>query len=178
MSNIAEMPPRIEARIRPDFSALAELRQVFTGWCVWEYRERPGKPKPAKVPCDGKGGQLKTSEPSNWLTFDAARAAFERGGFDGVGVLLTGNAVAVVGGDIDNCLDSDGNIVAKHDVVAAMMKAFPYVEISPSGCGLRGFGLGAKPEGARHKNDLAECYDSATRGRYFTVTGVKYVAHG
>jgi predicted P-loop ATPase len=158
------------AKIRPDFEVIEKIAGSFSRWCVWGYKERGDGSKPAKVPSDGRRA-ISTRSPGDWLSFDQARKAYERGGFDGVGVLINGNA-PVVAIDIDGCLDEFGNVLPEFEaVVAALMALCTYVEISPSGTGLRGFIHGITPEDVPEKVGGVEIYDTCTAGRYVTITG-------
>ena len=136
-----------KAVVAPDFSTIDEFAGVFPGWCAWRYEDRCSGKKPAKVPF-GKRGRLSTAEPASWLAYSDARVFFNGGGFDGLGVLMTGSN-GVVAFDVDGCLDDAGNVVAEHDAVAALEAMGSYIEVSPGGRGLRGFVIGAKPEGCR-----------------------------
>lgn len=163
------------AVIQPEFSRIREIAPTFSKWCAWRLVEQ-AKGKPAKVPY-GNGKALSTISPEDWLSFDDAHKLYERGGFDGVGVLMPG-AAGVVGVDIDNCLDETGAVVAEMaGVVETVTQWGSYVEVSPSGTGLRAFIKGVKLEDAKQKVTFAgrsiEVY-SDEETRYLTITGHEF----
>lgn len=54
-------------------------------WCVWRYEERDGKP--TKVPYNPQtGNRARPNEKQDFSGFETALNAFERGGFDGLGI--------------------------------------------------------------------------------------------
>lgn len=152
-------------KILPVFDTVnAELRKQPAA--VWK-----ATPKPEggfnKIPCSPKTGRyLKTSEPDTWGTFDEAENAYNRGGWSGIGVLLTGNGI--VGFDIDKARET----FAKNPKIKAWMvnaiEAGAYFEQSPSGNGYRGFVRGVMPPGCGKRGDAVEMYCDV---RFLTVTG-------
>lgn len=129
---IAKIKPHINSVQAPD--ALREL----PGWLIWRYEQREREAKPRKVPYYVSGerrhGTQGRAEDRNSLTsFDAAKSAAARKGYDGVGFapMPEWNIVAL---DFDNCI-KDG---ALHPDVEAVV-ASTYAEYSPSGNGIRAF---------------------------------------
>ncbi len=136
-------------------------------WAVWIAEPRHGKPgKYNKAPRSPSGGyKVGTDKPHLFGTFDAACAAYERGGYTGIGVLLTGNGI--IGVDID---DVDETYAAQPFIkpwVDSALDAGAYCEYSPSGTGLRLFMAGKLPAKGRKSGPL-EIYDDV---RFLTVTG-------
>lgn len=134
-------------------------------WVVWRYEDR-GKPKPDKVPYNPRAGQrAKSNDLQTWASFAEAAAAFQHGGFDGVGFVFSA-ADPYSGVDLDSCRDPEtgrlepwaGEIVERLD---------SYTEASPSGTGVHIFVKGKLPPWGRKKGHV-EMYDS---GQFFTVTG-------
>lgn len=157
--------------LRPSLGTIAAsgLATPESRWCAWR-AEWADRPKPAKVPYCAAGQRLKVSAPSEWLTFDEACQLYEGGGFDGVGVLM-GSLDFVVGLDLDNCLDENGNVIdAMSQVGGDFLGIGGYVEISPSGRGLRQFAKGCRLEDFREKTGNIEIYDGDS-ARYLTLTG-------
>lgn len=140
-------------------AALRERRQ----WVCWRYEERDGEV--TKVPYRTTGAHADTTAPQTWTDFASAWAAFDRGGFDGVGfVFAAGDGLCGI--DLDHCRDADTGIVAPWAM--AMLAELPtYAEVSPSGEGIHLIACATLPEGRRRRGSV-ECYDHA---RYFTVTG-------
>ncbi len=138
----------------------AELRSV-PRWVVW---------KSAKVPycamaCDSIAS---VSNPDTWAPFPQAQTAFEGGGYSGVGFVLNGDGI--VGVDLDKCVhagEPDPAALRLLDRVGCR-----YIEASPSGTGLRGFGYGENIAGTRAWGKLDDLnVELYANGRYMTVTG-------
>jgi hypothetical protein len=154
------LTPRLE-------SIPAELRQI-PRWVCW--RNEQGR----KVLYDAKSLQSRASsiDPQTWTTFEEAETAFlERVGeddaFTGVGIVLDGDGLAGI--DIDHCV-VDGN---PDPVALALLDKLgaAYVEISPSGTGLRAFGYAEQLDsGCKGKHDGLDVELYST-GRYLTMTG-------
>ena len=148
------------------------------GWCTWKAEGR-GREKPAKVPCRPDGRALSVALPDTWLSFEDARAAYATGGFDGVGLLMASAADVrggLVGLDLDKCLASDGSVVeGKEQIVDDFLALGGYVEISPSGSGLRQFLRGVTVDDYKQNSPSSglEIYDTGD-SRYLTLTGVPY----
>lgn len=147
--------------LAPDFAAIpGELRNL-PRWVVW---------KGAKVPYCPTAVNSKASatDPGTWATFDQAQTAYDEGDYLGVGFALNGDGI--VGIDLDKCVTDTTPTVASIDLM--MRIGCTYIEFSPSGTGLRGFGYGESLDGKRKKGILdglnVELYANA---RYLTVTG-------
>jgi primase-polymerase (primpol)-like protein len=136
-------------------------------WAVWVAEPRSGKPRKFnKAPRCPKGGyNIGTNQPEKFGTFVEARAAYERGGYTGVGVLLTGSGI--IGVDIDDYEDTFKAQPIVKQWVSRALRAGAYCEKSPSGNGLRLFMAGELPAAGRKSGSL-EIYDNV---RFLTVTG-------
>jgi len=144
--------------ITPGFQSMPlELRQVPR----WVVHRR-------KVPYQATAIDSKASctDPSSWSTFDQAQTAYEEGGYDGVGFVLNGDGI--VGIDLDKCVHFGTPVPVARGLMDRIGAG--YIEISPSGTGLRGFGYGDNIGGRRGQIDgiNVELYASE---RYLTVTG-------
>jgi hypothetical protein len=150
----------------------AELREL-PQWVVWSYELRDDDW--TKPPFNARTGRkADTTKPATWSTFDEARAAYARGGWDGIGcVHLPKDGMTVA--DCDKCRDpATGEIQSW--ALAVVRKLNSYTEVSPSGCGLRTVAFGRKPTNDRSRKGPFEIYDSSTKdgkpgGRYLTFTG-------
>ncbi len=116
-----------------------DVLRDLPGWLIWRFEPHtnPGG-KPRKVPYYVNGGrrqgvQGRAEDRQQLTTFDAARAAAARRGFDGVGFAPLAE-FGVVALDFDNCVTA-GRI---HPEVLAVV-ASTYAEFSPSGKGVRAF---------------------------------------
>jgi len=135
-------------------------------FCVWTAEPRDNG-KVNKAPRHPNGGwRLSVNEPQRWATFGEVKEAYSNSKYDGIGMLLTSGS-GVVGIDID---DWESLVAAYRDVFDTLEKFIQqggYVELSPSGAGLRAFvkghllGTGQKSGGFEIYND----------GRFLTVTG-------
>ena len=160
---IAEKP----ATLYPE--SIPPALKAIPRWLLWKLETRDGKP--TKTPYQVSGALAKVNDPATWTDFDTALAAYQRGGWSGLGIVLTEDD-DLVGVDLDKCLNPD---TGELDPEAAHILAdLPtYCEVSPGGRGLRLFGFGALPQGGRRKGKV-EMYES---GRYLTVTGCRFNGH-
>ena len=132
-------------------------------WVCW--KAEPDGEKWSKIPYSSSGSRSKVNDPSTWSDYEVALRPYEKGGYDGIGFVLTETDL-FVGIDIDHCV-VDGKI--RPDVQGILMQLNSYAEISPSGTGVRIFIKGELPPGWRKKGKF-EFYET---GRYLTVTGHK-----
>jgi hypothetical protein len=132
----------------------AELK-TEPSWVCWRYEQRDGKWTKNLYQTNGR--QAASDNPGTWTTFETAVAAYERGGFDGIGfVFHEGNPYA--GGDIDGTTE---------DQARGWLDRFDsYAERSPSGNGLHIICKAELPKGTKRAE--GELYSS---GRFFTMTG-------
>ena len=92
-----QRPPRPVKPAAPLFEfmprPLVERRQ----WILWKWEWSVQQKRWAKVPFQtNREWKARSTDPSTWNTFDAVRTAYQRGGFDGVGfVLSAGRSVRV-----------------------------------------------------------------------------------
>ena len=148
-----------------------ELRQQCR-WVLWKFIQKPGKPKPDKVPFQVNGKMARTNDPSTWSTYAECEAVVS--GFDGIGLVL-GNVdgVPVWGVDIDGCCDAlTGKFSAESREVVIGLDS--YGEYSPSGTGCHVFGVGAlSGDGKPIVRPFPGCKQIEVKGRgyYFTLTG-------
>ena len=154
--------------IAPKFENISDGLKTLR-CAVWIAEPRQNKPgKFNKAPRSPETGRkIGTNEPHLFGTYDQAVAAYEAGGYTGVGVLLTGDGL--IGVDID---DVDQTFADQPEVkawVLAAIRADAYCEASPSGTGLRLFIRGNPlPDTVKRKHGNLEIYDNV---RFLTVTG-------
>lgn len=133
------MAKKFEHLRAPD--ALRDLK----GWLVWHWRQKPGSPKPSKMPYY-VSGRVRTgthgseADRANLVTFEEAKAFAEKNDFAGVGLALMPE-FGITALDFDNCV-KDGVI----DPRVEELTAGTYAELSPSGNGIRAFVLGESPD--------------------------------
>lgn len=153
----------------------AELIQLDR-WVVWRLESRGGKStKVPYGPCTGQRASV--TDPGSWASFSEALGAYHEsdGQLSGIGFVLSG--VDGIGGvDIDHVRDPDTGDL--HPEAQALIDRFAsYTEVSPSGTGIRIFGLAARlPKGrsGMYHGIKVECYSA---GRYLTVTGQRLNDH-
>jgi hypothetical protein len=135
---------------------------------LWR-KERVGD-REAKIPYAVEGYKASSTNPRAWTSYSRALRAFQEAGghYDGLGFVFVKGG-GLVGVDLDDCLSKD---VVKPWATGVVERFFDsYMEISPSGAGLKIWALGELPAnvpGVKVGDGSIEMYDHA---RYFTVTG-------
>lgn len=147
-----------------NFECIPEFLRSIPRWVVW---------KDSKVPFDARAFNSKANvvDSDTWTSFEHALNAFNEGGFEGLGFVLNGDGI--IGIDIDDCIADqkiDPAAISFLDEISA-----GYVEVSPSGTGLRCFGKwdivfnGRRiPLPGSSTGSKVEIY---SRARYLTVSG-------
>ncbi len=135
MNAVTKIKPHLAAISAPD--AIRKL----PGWLIWRYEHIDGEAKPRKVPYYAAGGkrhgvQGRPEDRQSLVTFEAAKAAAARRGFDGIGLALLADFGIVVA-DFDHC-----NGPAGLDATVERVTAETYTEYSPSGQGVHAFYVG------------------------------------
>ena len=151
----------------------AELRQNKR-WVPWEAVWDEGRGKFDKIPHNPKaiGNGVSTKDVKRWGDFNTALQAYE-GAKDmlaGIGYVMTGPH-GIVGYDLDNCLDADGNPAPW--ALDVLCKLDTYTEITPSGKGLRMFCKGKTERDWNNHAIGIECYAGHT-ARFLTITTNQY----
>jgi RecA-family ATPase len=156
--------------LKPNFQDIPLALQQLP-WAVWKAEARldhAGNPtgKWSKAPRNPKTGwNIPTNDPSKFGTFQEAQEAFATGQYTGVGVLLIGNGITGI--DIDDAIDVFKTRPKVKDWVKAARNEKVYLELSPSGNGMRLFVYGRLNCNGRKQNSL-EIYDDV---RFLTITG-------
>lgn len=147
---------------QPFMDAIPSELTRLKRWVVW--RSEGGK----KIPysCANPKQRIDITSPASYSSFEHACEVYRRLNFTGIGFVLNGDGV--VGVDLDDCIingQPDPRAIAILDRLGCQ-----YVEVSPSGEGLRAFGYGHSTCNARGVVDgiKVELYASK---RYLTVTG-------
>lgn len=167
------VPPEL---VRPERDNIpVELRNVDR-WIVWKGLWKPEKQKFDKVPVHPtKGYKINHLDPKNHMTIADAWTAYATGMGSGIGFVMTGEPIAntengeplyLVGVDLDNVTSSLETTEYARSVYRRLRG---YMEVSPSGNGLRMFVLSRKPPRSG-QTSKGEMYVS---GRFLTVTGYK-----
>ena len=149
------------------FEKIPPFLKSYAQFCNWKYEQRDGNQ--TKVPyIPGTTRRASVSDPATFAAFDAAASATD---YDGIGIRVSGR---VVGIDLDHCVE-DGNLLPWAQPIVDRFKD-TYIEISPSGTGLRIFCL--LPDGFTYdtqtyyiKHGDIEVYIPGHTNRFLTVTG-------
>lgn len=136
--------------------------QVHDRWVVW--RQEGGK----KVPYSGITGRpVDITKVERGVPLKVAQAAYNAGQFDGVGFILAGDGI--VAADLDDCVVDGVPSLAASKVMNLL--GAQYIELSPSGTGLHGFGLSSEAFAGRSLTIDGVSVELYSHGRYMTVTG-------
>ena len=140
-------------------------------WTLWNYVEvGEGDTKRwSKLPVQPTGKAASSTNASTWTDFHSVEAAYLTNKFDGIGFVFTKDD-HIVGVDMDDCFDEATNQFTNPTLEAIANKIDGYMEISPSGTGVKIFTLGDIPSAFVDHSIGLEVYKM---GRYFTVTGQK-----
>lgn len=145
------LPPK-PTPLAVDFDGIPDDLRAGIRFVLWRYQRADGKW--TKVPFQARSPHLKaaTDNSKTWASFDEARAAYERGGFDGIGVVLVADD-DLCGVDLDHCVNTvTGEISAEAGATIDTLDS--YTTLSPSGTGVRIFAYGRLPSGGRKKATL------------------------
>jgi primase-polymerase (primpol)-like protein len=107
--------------------------QPLNHWVNWCLEERPdkttGEIKQTKIPYQPNGAKAESDNPDTWSAFETVLAAYQAGGFSGIGFVLTKD-IGIVGVDLDHCRDAEtGLIKAWAQTIVNRLKS--YTEITP-----------------------------------------------
>jgi hypothetical protein len=138
-------------------------------WVLWSYQHINGRS--TKIPYQVGGRCASTTDPATWSDFEAVVAELERSPnrYTGLGFVFC-HEDPFCGIDLDDSLDANGN---PKPWVRGVIERFSdtYMEISPSGTGLKIWARGSVPQnlgGVSVGDGQIEIYDHA---RYFAATG-------
>jgi len=167
---ISPMLPHGSSKLRgadvfPTEGIPCELRDL-PQWVCWRFEERNGRATKPPYQCTGRAASH--TNPDTWCAFSDAVAAFERGGFEGIGFVFS-ESDPYIGIDLDNAIDDEGKV---KPWAAEIVELFgSWTEVSPSGKGIHIIARGVLQGGgrkAKHFDGSVEVYD---RLRYFTIRG-------
>lgn len=148
--------------IHPNFTNIpAELR-ARPQWVVWKYGKLRPNGKREKVPFHPTTGKAaSTTKPVTWGTFEQALTTYRKGGYTGIGYVLTnGDPFTFI--DIDDCIRNDE---LAPGAMATVKRFGSYSERSVSGTGIHIIIEGNAPN---RKVEPNECY---SHSRFVALTG-------
>jgi hypothetical protein len=144
-------------------------------WVVWRWVERKGAWTKPPFQASAPKRPASHSDPETWATYETALAVAQGGAADGIGFALPDTSFDVV--DLDHCRDPEtGEIDAWADVWLHTANG-AYVEVTPSGEGLRIITLGSGEEAIGRRWTVEDARAGAgieiyrAGNRYITVTG-------
>jgi hypothetical protein len=161
--------------------AVPDALKAIPHWLVWRYTWRADRKRKGaagawtKPPSSARtGGHASSTDPTTWCDFATALAAYQQGGWDGIGFVPT-PALGLTFIDLDHCRHGTTGEIEPW-ARQLIDELGTYTEVSPSGTGIRLIALGRKPSAARSKKGGIELYDGRTGkgkqgGRYLTITG-------
>lgn len=150
--------------LRPDLDAIPQALKSRDAWVLWQIT-KDGKKVPFCPKTQRPANITSPDQSSNFNTAVDVYKSTER--YSGVGVVFTGDGF--VGIDIDDCV-TDG-IVDEHAIQLLEDLNCSYVEYSPSGTGLHGYGVTDRVF-AGIRGTLGHLkIEIYCEKRYFTVTG-------
>jgi hypothetical protein len=170
-SNTATTLPYVKA-VQPD--NIPDSLKAIPQWIGWRAGPRKANGKFDKIPIDPRRGRkIDAHDPNNWLSFADAIAAHQAGKSDGVGIMMSVEHTVECGGelyylvafDFDRCRDRLNELKETR-----LQLGNPYVEVSPSGNGLRMFGLSKQLLKNGNNGNGVEVYFEK---QFVTVTGVE-----
>jgi putative DNA primase/helicase len=158
------LPPRPTAlRMQPE-KIPVELKEGRR-FVLWRWQWTEARKKWTKPPLQFSGKPASATDPSTWVTFVEAHAAYQRGGFDGIGLVVT-KKDGLAGIDLDGCRDPNTGVIDPW-ALEVVTRFQSYAELSPSGTGIRIWLKGELPPHGRKKGPV-EVYDDL---RFLTLTG-------
>lgn len=144
-------------------------------WILWRYEQDGDKPR--KVPINAiTGAKAKSNTPSTWTSL--ANASQSTISSKGLGFVFAKDD-GVFGIDLDGCISPTGEIQPwAVEIIAALNT---YAEYSPSGTGVKLYGLGKLPAGGKKRSveqpqvcDKLPGIEAYDQGRYFAFTGERF----
>src|SRR5579871_1224378 len=156
----------LETMLSPVPAALTRRNQ----WVLWRFEQRNGKP--TKVPYQANKSRASSSDSSTWQSFERIHDVFSRDSwFEGIGYVF-GPDDPYTGIDLDNSIENGELKPWAIPIVERF--ADTYQEISPSGKGIKIFAEGILPGRGKRQNVDDHAIEMYDRGRFFTVTTVRF----
>lgn len=178
----SDVPPKPDV-LEPQLGAVPDGLREMDQWVCWKqklHENKDGSKRWTKVPVDAAGGGFASStDDETWVDFRTAVGTFNMTDeLAGVGVVIH-EGDDLIGIDVDDCRDPETGEL--DDAVEALLSDVDtYVEVSPSGTGLRIFVFGSVETGVGCEAELpGEAHiERYTTGRYLTVTGHQLDEYG
>lgn len=171
MTHIPRSAVEVFTGIPPSFQVPKDLAERDQ-WILWRYEQRDGKS--TKLPYQTNGQAAKSNDPNTWTNYDAILTCLRKFPHWNAGPgFVFSDKDPFCGIDLDNCLDQNGT--AK-PWAQRIIQAFSdtYMEISPSGRGVKIWCKAKLPGTGKSKKQGGEGIEIYDQGRYFAVTGNKF----
>ena len=155
-----------------DRDRIPELLTGLNRWVTWSAGLPKASGKFVKVPINVKTGKpANANDRANWVSFEDACVAYEGGACSGIGLALCDQPVTQIDGqpaylvalDLDHCADRGDEVRQLRKTLGCL-----YIEVSPSGGGLRMLALSRELVKGGNAGGGREVYST---GRFVTVTG-------
>lgn len=168
--------------IPPNPQNIPTMLKEKNNWLCWKKTEPKPNGRYGKRPVNIHGRPINAHDVSHHVDLETAYRSYASNTSQLAGIAIdlpatpitygytdVGEPLYLIGGDIDECVTiTDGKIEMSDQAKSDLNKLCqPYWELSPSGTGIRWFGLHTKPLRGGNKNGR-EMYSS---GRFLTVTG-------
>lgn len=157
--------------VAPNFDRILPELKAIPHWVLARVVIRDGKK--TKPPYRPSGRPASHSDRSSWSSFEEVAAAYQRGGYIGVGFVLDGQphfgGRYLHGFDWDDCIVGSSIDPAVKSAVKELH--MPRVEVSVSGTGLRGFFLHDHLLPSRRTRIDGRSVELYSTARYLTTTG-------
>jgi hypothetical protein len=161
----------IEAHEHPALSRVPMQLKQKKNWVRWKLEEVNGRL--TKIPYQLNGSKASSTNPETWNTYSNIIQGAVVDKTQGIGIMTDGT---FIGFDLDGCLNPQTGELATW--AQKIVDACGYVEITPSGTGVRGYVAGTLPPGRRRfAIDVAAGFgdkvgiEAYSEKRFFTVTG-------
>lgn len=164
------------------------LHPAHPAWLLWAYKRLQGDSKPRKMPYYTSGkirmnGHGSADDLRNLDTFDNALDQFTKhsASYSGLGLAIRpDNHIIAI--DLDHCLDDEGNFKeissTQRDAYDVAVAHGAYIEVSPSGRGLRIFWIADGKIAQVNVKSHAHGYEMFVSNGFVTVTGRKHTVSG
>jgi len=153
-----------------DFEGIPTELKKIPRWVLWKYTlvGEGESQRWSKLPMKPNGTSASSTNPNTWSDYFTAQEAYQRGKFDGVGFVFTGDD-NIIGVDIDDCRDPlTGSLNNLAQNIIDNIEG--YVEVSPSETGIKIF---TRADLQNSHVDHSIGLEIYPKSRYFTVTGNK-----
>lgn len=169
--------------LKPNPSKIPELLKKQSNWICWKKSDPKPNRRYGKLPTNIKGAVINAHDIKHHVDLETAYQTYASNTDQLAGIALdlpvdpvinsyndSGEPLYLIGGDIDECITITDNKLVISEQAKSDLKALcqPYWELSPSGTGIRWFGLHTRPLKGGNKNGR-EMY---SKGRFLTVTGI------